>query len=299
MIRPLLPSTIEFETNITDSEMPVFINPVMIHQVIMNLCINARDAIGEHGKITFKSKLSYIDKEICSSCHVPVSGDFIEISISDTGSGIAAEAKEHLFEPFFSTKEMGSEKGTGMGLAMVHGIMHDHNGHIIVESTERNGSIFRLLFPYIIGTDDFSHSDNIKLEQTLVAEIDPANIIKGRHIFLVDDEEAIATMIQTVLEAYDCQVTTFVDSQFALLHFRENKEQYDLVITDQTMPKLTGAELSKEILDIRPDIPIIMCTGHSEKVDKNNAQAIGIKAYMPKPIKNKELIKTIAELLSH
>jgi len=297
MIRPLIPSTIEFETYINDSNIPININPVMIHQVVMNLCINARDAISEHGKIIFSSKRIKLDNGVCASCHQPVSGDFIEISVMDTGSGIEPENINNLFEPFFSTKEMGSEKGTGMGLAMVHGIMHDHNGHIIVETVVGQGSVFRLLFPVEVDQAYTQPEGKPLSEQETLSEMELVNIVKGRHILLIDDEESVASMIQTVLESYDCIVTTFTDSEKALEEFYSHKDNYDLVITDQTMPKLTGAELSKEVLLIRPDIPIIMCTGHSENINKKDAEEIGIKVYMSKPLKNKELLRTIALLL--
>ena len=121
--------------------------------------------------------------------------------------------------------------------------------------------------------------------------------VKGRHILLIDDEVSVATMVKTVLENYECNVTAFTDSQQALSEFSSHPDEYDLVITDQTMPKLTGAELAKEILAVRPGIPIIMCTGHSENVNKKDAMDIGIKAYMSKPLKNKDLLRTMVMLL--
>lgn len=297
MIRPLIPSTIEFETYITDSNTPVNINPVMIHQVVMNLCINARDAITEHGKIIFTSKPVHREEGVCNSCQQQIRGDFIEVSVMDMGTGIEPENMNSLFEPFFSTKEMGTEKGTGMGLAMVHGIMHDHHGHILVESVMGKGSVFRLLFPVKMELSTDLPIDKQFSELQELSEMDLISIVKGRHILLIDDEVSVATMIQTVLESYDCKVTLFTDSQQALSEFASYKDDYDLVITDQTMPKLTGAELSKAVLEIRPDIPVIMCTGHSDNVNKKDAAEIGIKAYMPKPLRNKELLRTIALLL--
>lgn len=297
MIRPLLPSTIEFESHIVNSEIQVLLNPVMINQVIMNLCINARDAIGEHGKIIFSSKIVSIDNELCTSCHQKVSGDFIEVSVHDTGSGIKPENMNNLFEPFFSTKEMGSEKGTGMGLAMVHGIVHDHKGHIIVESDIGEGSTFRLLFPCNIEHENDLSLNQINSKEALISDDEISNIVKERNILIVDDEESLSNMMRSVLESYNCKVTIFLDSQLALQHFKENTENYDLIITDQTMPKLTGAELSKSVLELRQDIPIIMCTGHSENVNRIDADKMGIAAYMEKPVKNKELLMTVAQLL--
>ena len=298
MIRPILPSTIEFVSHISKDVAPIMANPVMINQVVMNLCINARDAIGEHGRIDFGLRSVSINNEVCSACHMPISGDFLEVSIKDTGSGIEPDNIKNLFEPFFSTKEMGHEKGTGMGLAMVHGILHEHNGHIIVESTLGIGSTFRLLFP-LASVEDIAEnkvrsiSENV--EPSAIKSTDGA---KARNVLFVDDEESIVMLMTEVLQNHGFDVTGYMDSEQALSHFKENKNKYDLVITDQTMPKLTGAELSKAILEIQPDIKIIMCSGHSDTIDKNIAQEIGIKTYLLKPVKNQDLLNKVTQLLN-
>ena len=296
MIRPLLPSTIELASQISSDETTVIANPVMIHQVIMNLCINARDAIVEHGRIDFEINKIVASDKICSSCHKPLNGDFIEISISDTGSGIDATNFEHLFDPFFTTKEIGSQKGTGMGLAMVHGIMHDHDGHIFVDSTVGKGSNFSLLFP-------LNQKKNIaELEKTNSPEINQLSLIETKdsattcNILCVDDELSLVTLLKEVLEDQGHHVTTFTDSKMALTDFKQQPAQYDLVITDQTMPKLTGVEMAKAILEVRPDIPIILCSGYSDNVDKLGVESIGIMTYMDKPLNMKSLFKEIKKL---
>ena len=297
MIRPILPSTIEFVSHISKDVAPIMANPVMINQVVMNLCINARDAIGEHGRIDFGLRSVSINNEVCSACHMPISGDFLEVSIKDTGSGIEPDNIKNLFEPFFSTKEMGHEKGTGMGLAMVHGILHEHNGHIIVESTLGIGSTFRLLFP-LASVEDIAEnkvrsiSENV--EPSAIKSTDGA---KARNVLFVDDEESIVMLMTEVLQNHGFKVTGYMDSEQALSHFKENKNKYDLVITDQTMPKLTGAELSKAIIEIQPDISVILCSGYSTIMDKEGAESIGIKAYMTKPVNMKDLFSTITKVL--
>lgn len=295
MIRPMMPTSIEFVYHISAYIAPIMANPVMINQVVMNLCINARDAIGEHGRIEFTIHQVSIDNEVCSSCHMPLSGDFIEVSINDTGAGVEAGIINHLFDPFFTTKEMGSEKGTGMGLAMVHGILHDHNGHIIVESIPGKGSNFRLLFPLISETDvnliaKATTTENVDLLQT-------ASSNENYNILLVDDEKSIVMLMKEVLENKDFQVTTFTDSELALTHFKENYNKYDLVITDQTMPRFTGVELSKAIFKIKPELPIILCSGYSDSVNNEKSKSIGIKAFMTKPINMQDLFSTIKQLL--
>lgn len=294
MIRPLLPSTIELVPHISSNVISIMANPVMLHQVVMNLCINARDAINEHGRIDFGLREVSINNEFCISCHLPITGDFIEISIQDTGMGIEPKNLNKLFDPFFTTKEMGSEKGTGMGLAMVHGILHKHGGHIIVESVLGEGSKFRLLFPLL--------SNGVKQKVNNVDDATLPNIQSNSenddfNILLIDDEEPIVTLMKEVLISHNFKVTGFTDSELALSHFKENKNEYNLVITDQTMPKLTGAELSKAILAIQPDIPIILCSGYSDHIDQDSANNIGIKAYMTKPVNMKDLFSKITQLL--
>ena len=297
MIRPILPSTIEFVSHISRDVAPIMANPVMINQVVMNLCINARDAISEHGRIDFGACLVSINNEVCSACHQVISGDFLEVSIKDTGSGIEPNNIKNLFVPFFSTKEMGSEKGTGMGLAMVHGILHKHNGHIIVESTLGKGSNFRLLFP-LASVEDIAENKIRSISENIEpTAIESTDGVKGHNVLLVDDEESIVMLMTEVLQNHGFKVTGYMDSEQALSHFKENKNKYDLVITDQTMPKLTGAELSKAIIEIQPDISVILCSGYSTTMDKEGAELIGIKAYLTKPVNMKDLFSTITKVL--
>jgi len=296
MIRPLLPSTIKLTPHITSHEMIILVNPVKIHQILLNLCINARDAINEHGSIEFRAQKISIDNAICNSCHENLSGDFIEISISDNGTGIDPKNIGRLFDPFFTTKEMGSEKGTGMGLAMVHGIMHEHNGHIIVESILGKGSKFRLLFPLHSGTNTAeAEKTNTNNETEAKAPLNTDNNLV-HNILCVDDEQSLVTLMKEILEIQGYQVTAFTDSQLALSHFNEHPEEYDLVITDQTMPQLTGTEMARAMLKTQPDTPIILCSGYSDNIDKTDAETFGIIAYMQKPLNMKSLISTISQL---
>lgn len=298
MIRPVLPSTIEIVTHISNDTTAIMANPVMINQVVMNLCINARDAIGEHGRIDLGLSSISINTAVCSACHQEISGDFIEVSIKDTGSGIEPNIIKNLFEPFFTTKKMGNEKGTGMGLAMVHGILHEHNGHIIVESTPGNGSNFRLLFPLASVSDIAENKSDSVIENIESTEQRTMDDVSAHNILLVDDEESIVLLMTELLQNYGFNVTGYADSEQALAHFKENKDKYDLVITDQTMPKLTGVELSKAIIEIRPNISIILCSGYSDNIDKEGTESIGIKSYMTKPVNMKDLFNTIIKLLS-
>jgi len=299
MIRPLLPSTIELFSQISSDETKLMANPVMIHQVLMNLCINARDSIIEYGRIEFEINKILVEDEICSSCHKPISGDFIEVSITDTGTGIDAKNFVHLFDPFFTTKEIGSEKGTGMGLAMVHGIIHEHDGHIIVDSTVGKGSKFSLLFHLYRGKDITESEIINSSEDNQVNTIKSIDRATGYNILCVDDEQSLVTLMKEILEDQGHHVTAFTDSEMALLNFKEQPNQYDLVITDQTMPKLTGAEMAKAMIQIQENILIILCSGYSENFDKTDAEIIGVMAYLEKPLDIKFLFELINKLKVH
>jgi len=296
MIRPLLPSTIELTPQLPEDGFTVIANPILMHQVIMNLCINSRDAITDYGKISFEVNKVHLDNKACSACHKPISGDFIEICISDTGEGIDKKDIDNLFNPFFTTKELGSQKGMGMGLAMVHGIMHDLNGHIIVESEINKGSKFRLLFTAeknndVAGDINTTTINNIKPEGSeLMTNNETANIM------CVDDEKSLANFMKEILEMNGFNVTAFTESDEALSHFKKHPGEFDLIITDQTMPKLTGSEMAQAMMEINPDIPVVLCSGYSESMNKENAQEIGIKAYLEKPVNMQTLLSAINEL---
>ncbi|MES0327529.1 MAG: nitrate- and nitrite sensing domain-containing protein [Gammaproteobacteria bacterium] len=292
-LRPMLPSTIEINTHIDHAIPGVMADHSKIHQIIMSLCINARDAMPGHGQIELGLRTISYENKTCTSCHKKFSGEFVELSVRDTGTGINPDVIDLLFDPFFSTK--GMSKSTGMGLAIAHGIMHDHNGHIIVHSELGTGSTFKLLFPQT-NKETPVNIENNTTEIIATPAIKTNDKTSELNILIVDDEKYLASFFQDALETYNNKVTTFTDSSLALTHFKENPDSYDLVITDQTMPKITGAELAREILKIRPDLPIILCTGYSENVNEKIAKDIGISAYLKKPLNLNELTTTINQL---
>jgi len=293
LLRPMLPSTVEINTHIDHTIPNVMADPTKIHQIIMNLCINARDAMHGHGQIELELRVVSQQDEICTSCHNTFTGDFLELSIQDTGTGINPDNINSLFDPFFSTKEM--SKGTGMGLAIVHGIMHDHNGHIIVRSELGIGSTLILLFP-LISEETLTNTTNTPTETSVPTDTEINNDSSSLNILIVDDEESLASFLKDALETHNYNVTTFTDSSLALSNFKENQNSYDLVITDQTMPKITGADMAKEMLKLRADLPIILCSGYSEDINENTSKDIGIKTYLKKPVNFNELTKTIKQL---
>lgn len=290
MLRPILPTSIELNTHIEENTLAFKVSPVLLHQVIMNLCVNARDAIEGTGSIDiYVRNINDINVQ-CISCYKKVTGNFVELRISDTGKGIGITEQSKIFDPYFTTKEIGD--GAGMGLSVVHGVMHECEGHILLESEPGKGSTFVLLFPMINVKDiEVEVDDSINIIEPLMCF--------GKHVMVVDDEENIAEYLCELLISKGCQVTVKTNSEEALASFRESPHEFDLIITDQTMPKLTGVELVQEMLEMRPELPIILCTGYSEKVDEKKAKELGIKGFLFKPIDLNKLFSCMNELLVH
>jgi len=288
MLGTTLPSSIEIDLQMESGNLAIMTNPVQLHQLVMNLCINARDAMEGKGRLTIGlQRESNIVKQ-CHSCHKMIRGDYIKLFVRDTGSGIHVEQLDRLFDPFYTTKEVG--KGTGMGLSMVHGIMHDHDGHIIVETGSGKGTSFNLLFPAVdIKVDTVNRQDSdtkTSSDPTLDASI-----------LIVDDEVSVGGFIGELLKSHGCQTTVVTDSRLALSRFKQNPEAFDLVVTDQTMPGMMGVELAQSLLEIRPQLPVILCTGYSEYIDEAKAKSLGIRGYVDKPIETDKFLGLVENLL--
>lgn len=289
-LRPLIPSSINIVAKQNEKEFFINANKGMIEQVLMNLCLNSKDAIVDNkGSIEISSDVVVLDKIICDSCHTNISGTYVAIQIEDTGTGMDALVKKRLFEPFFSTKEVG--KGTGMGLSIVHGIIHNHHGHIQVNSEVGRGTIIKILLPQAL-KDDNAVEDDINLQDSIISLS-----LAGKHVLVVDDEVYIANFISDLLTKYGAKVTAKTNSEDALSFYKDNYSDIDLVITDQTMPKLTGFEMSMNMLKISPDALIILCTGYSEDVNEEVALNNHIKAFFKKPINSQELLSSIDSIL--
>ena len=287
LLRPTLPSSINIEIKFAENKVPLQVDSVQLHQVLTNLIINAHHATGEYGTITLLISEPREVSGKCCSCHKPFSGNYVEISIRDDGPGMSGAVLERIFEPFFTTKEVG--KGSGMGLPMVHGILHSRGGHVIVESKEGEGTNFRLFFPP--AQDD--------AEEKPLADVESSDeYVKNKHIMVIDDEEGITGFLSILLKNSGYRVSPYNNPIAAINAFKSNPETYDLVITDQTMPKLSGLELSEKLLTIKPGLPIILCTGYSEKANEVVAKEVGIIKFMEKPVNTKKLLNHIKTLLT-
>jgi PAS domain S-box-containing protein len=271
MLRSSIPTTIEIRPNIV-SQALVLADPTQIHQVVMNLCANAYHAMRETGGILAVSleEVRIAGEDYGYADLAP--GNYLKLEVSDTGCGIDAKTQEKIFEPYFTTKKPG--EGTGLGLAVVHGIVKSHHGHITVYSEPGKGTSFHVYLPLT--------------EQLAVAKPDttaPKELRgKGERILFVDDEKQIREVVAAILTKNGYQVTPCADGAQALAEFEKEPERFDLVITDMTMPSMTGAELTQKILALRPQTPIILCTGQSELINREKALAMGIRAYLHKPV---------------
>ncbi len=289
-LRSAIPTSVKVEidipefcrTNVADCSM-VLVDPTQIHQLLLNLCVNASQAMDEKGVLeVIVNEVNFID-EVPVNRAVLKPGLYEHLAISDTGPGISPEMSEKIFDPFFTTKEVG--QGTGMGLSVVHAIVESHGGHIFVESELGKGTTFHVYFPV---TEE-------RLEEK--REEDGPLPTGDERILFVDDEEMLVQMGKAVIERQGYFVTAMSDSVKAFELFKNNPEQFDLVITDQTMPNMTGAEFAEHLLNIRPDLPIILCTGFSSKVDKEKARELGIKEFAAKPLKSADIVKLIRKVL--
>lgn len=284
-MRASLPATIEIRQAIEETHHVIMADPIQMHQVLMNLCTNAGHAMKENGgtleiglkEVTLdtEDRLQQISLKI---------GCYLELSVRDTGHGIPQENLERIFEPYFTTKEKG--EGTGLGLSVVHGIVQDHGGEIKAYSTEGQGTLFKVYIPLIA-------------KQTVAGKEveEPIQRGKGELILLVDDEPMMVILQTEILEGLGYRVVGKTDPVQAFETFRNNSGNFDIVITDKTMPHMTGIDLIRQIRDIRTDIPIVICSGFQEKEDMEKLRILGISQILPKPTVRRVLSKTIRDAL--
>ncbi|MBN2467148.1 MAG: response regulator, partial [Deltaproteobacteria bacterium] len=284
LLRASLPSTIEIRENIK-SDSIVQADPTQIHQVMMNLCANAAYAMQGKGGV-LEVDLEDVDLDTVSADQYGDigPGQFVRLCVCDTGRGMMPEVIERIFDPFFTTKERG--EGTGMGLAVVHGIVKDYGGTITVSSEPGKGSTFHVYLPIV---------------EAQVAEgfdADDTSVRGGNErILFVDDERPILESNKLILEHCGYHVTISESSIEALKLFASNPDRFDVVITDMTMPKMTGAEMAMEMIRIRPGLAVILCTGFSDLVTEEKAKAAGIRAFVMKPLLKGKLLSTIRQVL--
>lgn len=287
MLRSSIPSSIEVSFDIDNADLQARILPVHLHQILLNLVINARDAIGEYGRIDVALSQT-LATGTCNACHATFDGEYVELSVHDSGKGIPDHSLNKVFDPFFTTKAVG--KGSGMGLSVVHGIVHALGGHVTVESVPNQGTTIRVLLPAVSAES----VETAKVVAPLMELADSA--LSGLRIMVVDDEQAIASMLQELLNMHGAIVSAYNQPHEALTAFLSDPGGFDLVITDETMPGLTGLDMARDMLKMQPDLPVILCTGYSEQVNADIARKNGIAAFMHKPLEINALLHSIQEL---
>lgn len=284
LLKATFPATIEIQHDLR-SETYVLGDPTQLHRVLLNLCTNAGHAMQKNGGVlTFNLADTEIDDKFLSKHPDLKHGRYLKLSVSDIGQGMAPETLGRIFDPFFTTKEKG--QGTGMGLSVVHGIVKGHGGVIDVRSKPGEGTTFDVYLP-AIETSVKPDGDAQKSFPTGTGTI-----------LFVDDESALVNIAEIMLRSLGYNVKASTSATEALSIFKEHPTRFDLVITDMTMPSMTGVALSRAIMHIRPDIPIILCTGFSQNIDEKEAKAMGIRAFMSKPVLKRNLAATVHQVLS-
>ncbi len=283
LLRASIPTTINFELDITDEKPLVIADPSQIHQVIMNLCTNAYHAMRDKGgTLMVALKLMDLAEMDTKNMDGIKPGPYLRLTVGDTGVGIKKEYQERIFEPYFTTKKKG--EGTGLGLSLVHGIIRTMGGNISLYSEEGQGTTFQIYLP-VISRDDVAKADKTSGSRQLPTGTES--------VLLVDDEESIVALEGRMLESLGYTVKGFSDPVQAKDAFKSGAEQFDLVITDMNMPKLSGLDLVEIVKASRPDLPIIICTGFSERINSRTADKYGIYKVMMKPLVLHELAQTV------
>jgi CheY-like chemotaxis protein len=267
-----------------DGIVPVFCNSSQLYQVLVNICTNAGQAISGSGKIEVALDSSEFAGVVCFD-GTEIHGNYCRLTVTDNGLGMDDKTQAKIFDPFFSTREVG--QGTGLGLSTVFGIVQEHEGGIKVSSEADKGTTFEVFLPLAEGPVE-------KLPNTRDSVQDYAGT---ENILFVDDEKSIRNLGHDCLERFGYIVTAVSDGQKAMEVFAANPDRFNLVVTDQTMPNMTGEKLASALLKLRPDIPIIICTGHSPITTPESSKASGISAFLQKPLAPTQLMRVVREVL--
>jgi len=285
LLKASLPSTIEIRQQVTTGHSTVLANPTQIHQVLMNLCTNAAHAMRETGGVLTVKLYTEDIRESRSHPHNLAVGRYLVLAVGDTGHGMSITTLERIFDPYFTTKKKG--EGTGLGLSVIHGIMRAHNGAVTAESEVGKGSNFRAFFPI---TEDRENQKPTSAKPLPTGQ---------ECILFVDDEPVLVEIAGKMLQHLGYRAECVTDSVEALHLFTKSPEDFDLVITDMTMPQMTGDVLAREILKVKPDMPIIMATGFSELMTEEKAKRAGIRDFLMKPLVVRDLARTIRRVLDN
>ena len=284
LLRPSIPTNIDIVTDIDTDVGYINADATQIHQILMNLCTNAAHAMHDGGgTLTISLKKVDINEEFQNSMAEVKPGAYVNLRVADTGHGIEAQHRHRIFEPYFTTKEKVS--GTGLGLYVVHGIVQQYNGRIDVTGKPGQGTAFSIFFP------------EIEMQSNADAQAARVYPTGKEQIMLVDDDTQLVEMNSEMLASFGYRVIPAAGPADALKTFKKSPESFDLVITDQTMPGMSGEMLISRLREIRPDLPSIICTGYSVAMDKEKARRKGIEGFLLKPVRMAELARTVRHVL--
>jgi len=288
LLRASLPTTIDIrrEIDLLEGDDLTLGDPTQIHQILMNLATNAAHAMRDHGGTlsVFLTRVGFDPADDADVVELSP-GQYLKLAVQDTGHGMDRSVLDRIFDPYFTTK--GPGEGTGLGLAVVHGIVKNHNGAITVHSEPGTGTVFQVYLPALA-------------REASPIETAPVSIATGsERIIVVDDEEKLVIAIKRMLEFLGYKVTAMTSSVAALSLFRQHPEGFDVMVTDYTMPGMTGIDLAREIIGVRPGFPIILCTGFTEKISEDTVKSMGIRALLMKPVTLRDLAETVREVLEN
>lgn len=284
LLRRMIPASISIRSSIRCQSETILADSTEMHQIIINLCNNAVHAVGQNaGVIEIDLTAVTLDGPELARYEGLRGGDYVKLALQDTGDGIAPEIMDRVFDPYFTTKDV--HEGLGMGLAVVHGIVKQHDGAIHIESVPGNGTRVEVLFPQIAAEHESEMTQAVPRQTG------------SERILLVDDEPSVLKTARRIIERYGYYVVAKLSSLESLAMFTAAPDQFDLVITDMAMPDMPGDALAREIIRIRPDIPVMLCTGHSDYMDAETARRSGIRAFVMKPFNRQDLAATIRDVL--
>ncbi len=293
-LRPTLPVPLDLRLAVAPDLPAVRVDPLQVEQVLLNLCINARDACDGTGTVEVELRTARAEGFVCSGCRGNVDGDWVDLVVTDSGPGIPPAVVERIFEPFFSTKDNG--KGTGMGLAIVHGIVHEHRGHVLAENVPGGGARFRVLWPALPegSLDEGEEADGARDQPATRRSARPA--LAGR-VLVVDDETTVGEFMRELLESWGLEAASVASGQAALELVSAAPGRFDAVITDQSMPRMTGLQLARALHALRPALPVILYTGYAEGLATSELEAAGIRKVLAKPVEPGALAAALAAAL--
>jgi CheY-like chemotaxis protein len=276
---------IAVELRLSQALLPIKADPVQLEQILMNLGVNARDAMPEGGVLSFETQNLTVDRDAGMALQLPEAGEYVLLRVSDTGHGMDNACKDRIFEPFFTTKEVG--KGTGLGLAMVYGIVQNHSGRILCTSSPGKGATFDVYFPAL-------RKKELKTE----ADLSRGNVTGGEEtILLVDDEDSILDIGSDMLQRFGYRVATAVSGEAAIAIYKRAPRNIDLVILDINMPGMGGNRCLKELIDINPHAKVIIASGYASNGYEKDALEAGAVGFIGKPYKMAEMLKMVRRVL--